>query len=151
MRMHMHSRMQSFISTCQSNIQAVYLSFRNSLSRRMPFRGYWDEVEEDSLRAAVQKHGVGAWERSATIHCFAHSSAPLESFPLALYVATKIWTLGFMCARVLRSRSWISVESLNHLSLIDKCSLARLFEKPISPIQCRMRSQMQLQPIIIMG
>eukprot|EP00976_Prorocentrum_cordatum_P018171 367486-Prorocentrum_minimum.AAC.2 len=29
----------------------------------MPYRGYWDEEEEDSLRDAVQKHGIGAWER----------------------------------------------------------------------------------------
>eukprot|EP00241_Pyramimonas_parkeae_P017589 CAMPEP_0114284184 /NCGR_PEP_ID=MMETSP0059-20121206/4517_1 /TAXON_ID=36894 /ORGANISM="Pyramimonas parkeae, Strain CCMP726" /LENGTH=842 /DNA_ID=CAMNT_0001404997 /DNA_START=292 /DNA_END=2817 /DNA_ORIENTATION=+ len=29
----------------------------------MPYRGYWDEAEEDCLRYAVQKHGIGAWER----------------------------------------------------------------------------------------
>ena len=28
-----------------------------------PYRGYWDEHEEDTLRYAVQKHGIGAWER----------------------------------------------------------------------------------------
>jgi hypothetical protein len=32
-------------------------------SGQMPFRGYWDEHEEDTLRYAVQKHGIGAWER----------------------------------------------------------------------------------------
>ena len=29
----------------------------------MPFRGYWDDVEEQALRDAVQKHGIGAWEK----------------------------------------------------------------------------------------
>jgi hypothetical protein len=32
-------------------------------SGQMPYRGYWDEHEEDTLRYAVQKHGIGAWER----------------------------------------------------------------------------------------
>ena len=29
----------------------------------MPFRGYWDDEEEAALRDAVQKHGIGAWEK----------------------------------------------------------------------------------------
>ena len=29
----------------------------------MPFRGYWDDEEEQALRDAVQKHGIGAWEK----------------------------------------------------------------------------------------
>jgi hypothetical protein len=28
-----------------------------------PFRGYWEEPEEQALRDAVQKHGIGAWEK----------------------------------------------------------------------------------------
>ena len=28
-----------------------------------PFRGYWDEEEENALRDAVQKHGIGSWEK----------------------------------------------------------------------------------------
>ena len=30
---------------------------------QMPFRGYWDDKEEQALRDAVQKHGIGAWEK----------------------------------------------------------------------------------------
>ena len=30
---------------------------------QMPFRGYWDDEEEQALRDAVQKHGIGAWEK----------------------------------------------------------------------------------------
>ena len=26
-------------------------------------RGYWDASEEGALRSAVQKHGIGAWEK----------------------------------------------------------------------------------------
>ena len=26
-------------------------------------RGYWDASEEGALRRAVQKHGIGAWEK----------------------------------------------------------------------------------------
>lgn len=29
----------------------------------MAFRGYWDATEEQALRDAVQKHGIGAWEK----------------------------------------------------------------------------------------
>jgi hypothetical protein len=28
-----------------------------------PVRGYWDASEEGALRRAVQKHGIGAWEK----------------------------------------------------------------------------------------
>ena len=30
---------------------------------QMAFRGYWDATEEQALRDAVQKHGIGAWEK----------------------------------------------------------------------------------------
>ena len=29
-------------------------------------RGYWQAEEETALRAAVQKHGIGAWEKMRT-------------------------------------------------------------------------------------
>ena len=29
----------------------------------LAFRGYWDATEEQALRDAVQKHGIGAWEK----------------------------------------------------------------------------------------
>lgn len=35
----------------------------NKKAPTMPFRGYWDDEEEQALRDAVQKHGIGAWEK----------------------------------------------------------------------------------------
>lgn len=37
-----------------------------SLSPTGTLRGYWQAEEETALRAAVQKHGIGAWEKMRT-------------------------------------------------------------------------------------
>ena len=36
---------------------------RRQSQSTMPFRGYWDDEEEQALRDAVQKHGIGSWEK----------------------------------------------------------------------------------------
>jgi hypothetical protein len=38
-------------------------SKKGAAAATLPFRGYWDDTEEQALRDAVQKHGIGAWEK----------------------------------------------------------------------------------------